>query len=204
MGHIESAPQPTAPTFLDTFLEDAREWCRGRMWIPRGFLLLFLVYLFTVKFRDPTRWTIFYGITLGFHEMGHLVFAWAPHFITAIMGSVFQIAIPIGCVFYFARQPDYFGMSVGGFWLSYSLYELSAYIGDARSRDLPLVGFASSEDLEHDWGYILGALHALPADHFLAFLLRMGGLVAGLGSCVFAVWLLVTMARSRNARGFAS
>ena len=203
MGHIEAAPTTSEPTALDTFLDDARDWCRGRMWVPRALLLLFLVYIFTVKFRDPTRWTIFYGITLGFHEMGHLVFAWAPHFITSIMGSVFQIAIPIICVIYFARQPDYFGMSVGGFWLSYSLYELSAYVGDARSKDLPLVGFASSEDLEHDWAYLLGVMHMLPADHVFAFLLRIAGLFAGLASCAFAVWLLVTMARSRNGRGFA-
>jgi hypothetical protein len=171
------------------------------MWIPRALLLAVLVYIFVIKFLDPTRWTIFYGITLGFHEMGHLVTAWAPHFVTAIMGSVFQIAVPIICIAYFARQPDYFGMSVGGFWLSYSLYELSAYVGDARAKDLPLVGFAASEDLEHDWGYILGALHMLPADHFFAFLLRAAGLVAGVGSCAFAVWLLVTMAQSRSVRG---
>jgi hypothetical protein len=204
MGRIEAAPKPAAPTLLDAFLDDARDWCRGRMWIPRALLLLFLIYIFTVKFRDPTRWTIFYGITLGFHEMGHLLFAWAPHFVYSIMGSVFQIAVPIACVLYFVfRQRDYFGASVGGFWLSYSLYELSAYVGDARSKDLPLVGFASSEDLEHDWGYLLGALHMLPADHFFAFVLRLLGLAAGVGSCAFAVWLLITMARSRNARGFA-
>src|SRR5436305_14746718 len=118
------------------------------------------------------------------------------------MWIVFQIAIPVICVIYVARQPDYFCMSVGSFWLSYSLYELSAYVGDARSKDLPLVGFASSEDLEHDWGYLLGALHMLPADHFFAVILRMLGLAAGVGSCAFAVWLLITMARSRNAREF--
>jgi hypothetical protein len=201
MGHIEAPPKPTSPTVLDLFIEDARDWCRGRMWIPRAILLAVLAWIFVIKFRDATRWTIFYGITLGFHEMGHLVTSWAPHFVTAIMGSVFQIAIPIACVVYFARQADYFGMSVGGFWLSYSLYELSAYVGDARSKDLPLVGFAASEDLEHDWGYILGALHMLPADHTLAFLLRAAGLVAGVGSCAFAVWLLVTMAQSRSVRG---
>jgi hypothetical protein len=189
---------------MEPFLAEARDWCRGRMWIPRALLLLVLVYIFTIKFRDPTRWTIFYGITLGFHEMGHLAFAWAPRFIMVIMGSVFQIAVPIACIVYFARQPDYFGTSVGGFWLSYSLYELSAYVGDARSKDLPLVGFAASEDLEHDWAYILGALRMLPADHFFAFLLRAAGLLAGLGSCAFAVWLLLTMARSRNVRGFGS
>lgn len=183
---------------LHAVLDDAREWCRGRMWVPRALLLLILVWILLIKFRDPTRWTIFYGITLAFHEMGHLVFAWAPHFITAIMGSVFQLAVPLACVVYFVRQPDYFGASVGGFWLAYSMYELSAYVGDARSRDLPLVGFASSEDLEHDWGYILGALHMLPADHFFAFLLRAAALLTGLASCAFAVWLLREMARQRT------
>ncbi len=46
-------------------------------------------------------------------------------------------------------------------------------------------------------------MHMLPADHVFAFLLRMAGLIAGVASCAFAVWLLVTMARSRNGRGFA-
>ncbi len=177
------------------FLDDARDWARGRMWIPRALLLIILIYIEILKIRDPTRWTIFYGITLGFHEMGHLVFAWAPHFITAIMGSVFQLAVPVVVIVYFLRQPDYFGMSVGGFWLSYSMAELSVYVGDARSRDLPLVGFASQEDLEHDWNYILGALHMLPADHFFAFLLRMLSFGVGAASLAFAVWLLTQMRR---------
>ena len=105
--------------------------------------------------------------------MGHLLFAWAPHFITVLMGSVFQVAVPVIVIIVFYRQPDYFGMSVGGIWLSYSLWELSEYVGDARSQDLPLVGFASAEDLEHDWHYLLGKLHMLPADHFLAFVLKV-------------------------------
>ena len=178
---------------MSDFLDDVREWARGRMWLPRALLLLVLVYIEILKIRDPTRWTIFYGITLAFHEMGHLLFAWAPHFITAIMGSVFQVAVPIAVIVVFYRQPDYFGMSVGGFWLSYSLYELSAYVGDARSRDLPLVGFASQEDLEHDWNYILGALHMLPADHFFAFLLRVAAFAAGAASLAFGVWLIRKM-----------
>ena len=44
MGHIEAPPKPTSPTVLDLFIEDARDWCRGRMWIPRALLLLVLVY----------------------------------------------------------------------------------------------------------------------------------------------------------------
>ncbi len=179
------------------FLNDARDWSRGRMWLPRALLLLILLYIEIIKLRDPTRWTIFYGITLGFHEMGHLLFGWAPDLITALMGSVFQIAVPVIVIIVFYRQPDYFGMSVGGFWLSYALFELAAYVGDARSRDLPLVGFAAQEDLEHDWHTILGTLRMLPADHFLAFLMKVAAFAAGAASLAFGVWLLTEMRRNR-------
>lgn len=181
---------------FEPFLDDARDWCRGKMWFPRALLLAFLVYIFVLKIGDATRWTIFYGITLGFHEMGHLLTAFLGQFICALAGSVFQIAVPIATIIIFLRQPDYFGMSVGGFWLSYSLYELSAYVGDARAKDLPLVGFASQEDLVHDWGYLLGRLHMLPLDHFFAFILKTAGFFSGVASFAFAVWLLMTMWRS--------
>jgi hypothetical protein len=174
-----------------TVLAEAAAWARGRMWVPRALLLLYLVYADWRLFRDPETGTIFSGITLAFHEMGHLVFAWAPHFVCAFMGSGFQLLIPIVVIFVFLRQPDYFGVAVGGFWLSFSMFELARYVGDARSMDLPLVGFSS--DPEHDWHYILGALHMLPLDHFFAFLLRVGALGIGAASLAFAVWLLRRM-----------
>ena len=192
-----STPSLPLPPFLREMADDAREWCRGKLWIPRALLLAFLVYIEILKIGDVTRWTIFYGITLGFHEMGHLLTAFLGHFICALAGSVFQVAVPIAVIFVFYRQPDYFGMSVGGFWLSYSLFELSAYVGDARTRDLPLVGFAAQEDLEHDWGYLLGVLHMLPLDHFFAFLLKTAATLSGVVSFAFALWLLLTMWRSR-------
>jgi len=178
---------------LTDFLGAAREWARGRAWLGYALLLLVLVYLEYLKITDVTRWTIFYGITLGFHEMGHLAFSWAPQFIAVLMGSVFQIAVPIAVIVIFHRQEEFFGITVGGFWLSYSLAELSAYIADARSQELPLVGFASQEDLEHDWHYLLGKLHLLELDHFLGFLTRASGVVIGIASCAFGVWLIVQM-----------
>ena len=80
------------------------------MWIPRALLLAYLVYADVRFLRDPTHGTIFSGITLGFHEMGHVVFAWAPRFIAVVMGSVFQIAVPIVVIILFYRQPDFFGV----------------------------------------------------------------------------------------------
>ena len=156
--------------------------------MPRALLLVVLALLQLLHVR------IFSGITLAFHEMGHLAFAWAPHFITALMGSVFQVGVPVIVILYFyKRQEDYFGMAVGGIWLSYSLWELSYYVGDARSQDLPLVGFAAADDLEHDWHYLLGRLHMLPADHFLAFVLKVLSIGAGAASVAFALWLLFKM-----------
>jgi hypothetical protein len=181
--------------FLDELLDDARDWARGRSWVPRALLLVALALLQLMHIR------LFSGITLAFHEMGHLAFAWAPQFITVLMGSVFQVAVPVVVIIVFYRQPDYFGMSVGGIWLAYSLWELSDYVGDARAQDLPLVGFAASEDLIHDWHYILGKLHMLPADHFFAFVLKVMSLGVAGAAIAFAVFVILTMsAASRNVR----
>jgi hypothetical protein len=180
---------------MNELLDEARAWARGRMWIPRALLLAYLVYAFVRFLREPDSGTIFSGITLAFHEMGHLLFAWAPHFVTSFMGSGMQVLIPIVVMVLFRRQGDYFGVAVGGFWLSFSLFELARYVGDARSMDLPLVGFTS--DPEHDWHYLLGAMHMLPADHFFAFLIRVAAFAIGAASITFAVWLLNEMRRPR-------
>jgi hypothetical protein len=198
MGRIETVEQQRSaasgglPSWLSDFMSEARDWCVGRMWIPRALLLLYLVYADIRFLRDPMSGTIFSGITLAFHEMGHLIFAFSGHFVGSLMGSGTQLLVPFIVVAVFYRQPDYFGMSVGGFWLSFSLFELARYVGDARSMDLPLVGF--SDDPEHDWHYLLGALHMLPLDTTLAFLIRVLGAIIGAVSLAFAVWLLAKMA----------
>jgi hypothetical protein len=173
------------------FLADARTWARGRSWIPRAILLAYLVWCDWRLLRDPDSSTIFAGITLAFHEMGHLLTAFLPHLICAAAGSGMQLLIPIVVIIIFRRQDDYFGMAVGGFWLSFSAFDVARYVADARSMDLPLVGF--SPDPEHDWNFILGTLHMLPADHFLAFVLRVAAMLVGIGSLTFAVWLLNEM-----------
>jgi hypothetical protein len=176
-------------------LDDARDWASGRMWIPRALLLAYLVYADVRFLRDPMHGTIFSGITLAFHEMGHLIFSFAGHFIDALMGSGTQVLIPIVVIVVFLRQPDYFGVAVGGFWLSFSLFEVATYVNDARTMELPLVGF--SDQPEHDWNYLLGAMHMLPADHFFAFLIRVVATLIGAASLTFAVWLLRAMSRGR-------
>ncbi|HSP17443.1 MAG TPA: hypothetical protein VLV78_22050 [Thermoanaerobaculia bacterium] len=201
MGKIESAHarsgMPPIPPWLDEFLSDAGEWARGRMWIPRALLLLYLVYADFRFLRDPMSSTMFSGITLGIHELGHVIFGFAGHFIGSLMGSGTQVLVPIIVVVIFLRQPDYFGSAVGGFWLSFSLFELANYVADARAMQLPLVGL--SDDPEHDWHYLLSTLGMLPLDTTLAFLLRLTATLTGIASLAFAVWLLIRMVRTRRA-----
>ena len=195
MGRIEAAPRASEPTLLDRLRDEAAEWADGRMWIPRALLLLYLVYAEIRFLRDPMSSTMFSGITLAFHEMGHLIFSFLGHFIGSLMGSGTQVLIPIIVMIVFAKQPDYFGVSVGGFWLSFSLFELANYVGDARAMELPLVGF--SDDPEHDWHYLLSTMHLLPLDTTFAFLLRVVATLTGLASLAFAGWLLAKMATSK-------
>lgn len=204
MGKIESAHLPTTPQLPDwasTFFEDAADWARGRLWIPRAILLAYLVYADFRFLKDPLSSTMFSGITLAFHEMGHLIFAFAGHFICALMGSGTQVLIPIIVIVIFLRQPDYFGVSVGGFWLSFSLFELANYVADARAMELPLVGF--TDDPEHDWHYLLGQMHMLQLDTTFGFLIRVAATLIGAASLALACWLLVQMAKSRSPKAFA-
>jgi len=199
MGKIESARSPTTqlPTWATDFLSDAEDWAAGRMWIPRAALLLYLIYADVRFLRDPLSSTMFSGITLAFHEMGHLIFAFAGHFICSLMGSGTQVLIPIIVIIIFLRQPDYFGVAVGGFWLSFSLFELANYVADARAMELPLVGF--TDDPEHDWHYLLSTTHLLQLDTTFGFLIRAAATLTGVASLALACWLLLVMASTRRA-----
>ena len=177
------------------FLFEAKEWARGRMWIPRALLLIYLVYADFRLFTDPESSTMFSGITLAFHEMGHLLFSFMGNFICVLMGSGTQVLIPIVVMLLFYKQQhDFFGVAVGGFWLSFSLFELARYVGDARAMELPLVNIGGG-DAEHDWFYLLSRMHMLSFDHTFAFLIRVVALATGVASLTFAVWLLNEMRR---------
>ncbi len=138
----------------------------------------------------------FSGITLGVHELGHIVLFWAGSFISIAGGSLFQVAAPIAAGWILARQRDWFGITVAGAWLASSLHGLAAYVGDARARDLPLVGLVP--DPIHDWEWLLGHLGILTWDHGLAALLRILSAGIGIAAVGGGAWLCAEMRKSRG------
>jgi hypothetical protein len=88
-------------------------------------------------------------------------------------------------------------VTVAAAWLASSLHGLAAYVGDARARELPLVGLVP--DPIHDWNWILGHLGVLSWDHAFAAMLRAASLVIWTASLAAGTWLCGQMARRDEA-----
>ncbi len=176
------------------FLDAAQRWASGRSWHWRALILAYLVYAAFRSLKDPDYGSIFSGITLAFHEMGHVLFAPFGELLMIAGGSITQLAIPtIAALLMVWRQGDYFGFAVGGAWLGFSALDLARYIGDARALQLPLVSLGP--EAEHDWWYLLSRMGWLRYDTRIAGLVQGLGMVILVVSIAFAIWLCWVMAR---------
>jgi hypothetical protein len=126
-------------------------------------------------------------VDLGFHELGHLLTYPFPDIVTAMMGSVAQVAVPLGIALYFLlvrREP--LGGALCLAWAATSAQSVSAYIADAPGQSLPLLG----EGI-HDWAFILGRLHALDGAGMIAVSVRAFGLALLFAGFAICVWCLL-------------
>jgi hypothetical protein len=146
--------------------------------------------------RDPLYSSLFGGITLGIHELGHLLFDFAGRFLGTAGGSIAQVAAPAAAAWMLYRQRDFFGVAVGGAWESFSLWNLATYVGDARARELPLVGLVP--DPVHDWNWLLSRLGILSWDGALAALTRIAAFSIWAASMALGVWLCGKMVTDRR------
>lgn len=103
-------------------------------------------------FVRGTRVPLLGGVDLGFHELGHMLTYPFPEVVTGLMGSVTQIAVPLGLAAYFwFRRRDLLGVGLCLAWAGTSAWDVSVYIADAPYQHLPLIGG------RHDWAYLLGS-----------------------------------------------
>jgi hypothetical protein len=135
----------------------------------------------------PDSAGLFGGITLGVHELGHVL--WSPfgEFMAVAGGSLTQLLAPLAACLVLRRQDDRLGALIPLFWLASSLGNLSAYIRDARDMALDLVS-PGDGDIIHDWNYLLERLDLLPMDQALA------------NACVRTAWLVLLLSALLFAR----
>jgi hypothetical protein len=154
-------------------------------WVLKGYL------------ADPGAGSVFDGLTLGFHEAGHVAFMWSGNrTLTAAGGTIFQILIPLVAAWYLAwKQRDAFGATVCLFWLGTSLVGAGIYAADARAQALPMVSPFGPVDVDsHDWTVVLLKFGMLSRDTTIgAFMVAAGkGVMAA--SLAAGAWVLRVMA----------
>jgi len=207
----KTPPDPAAPgqfaILLDTLTQililDARQWCRGRSWQARAPLILFFAYVFVRHLQDPMYTSIFKGLNLGIHELGHMVFmplsvafpGRFSEFLVVAGGSFIQCLVPIIAMFMFFLQSDFFAVAVAFGWLSTNLFDVAVYAGDARAMELPLVSpFGGGGGGEgHDWHYLLSATRLLQYDQSVSGAIRLMAVVSMLICLTYGAWLVNNM-----------
>lgn len=135
---------------------------------------------------DAGRVPLLGHVDLGFHELGHLITYPLPwEVVTAAMGSVMQVAVPLGLAAYFlVLRRDLVAAALCLAWAGTSARDAGVYIADAPHEALPLIGGS------HDWAFILE--RHLDWAEPLADAVSTGGaaaIAAGVALAVSSLWL---------------
>ena len=142
-------------------------------------------------------------VDLGFHELGHLLTYPFPEVVTAMMGSIAQVAVPLGVALYFLfLRREQLGAALCLAWAATSAQNVSVYIADAPSQMLPLLG-----DGEHDWAFVLGRFDAIDSAAAIAAFVNGFGMVllfAGFALCVWSLLVDEGPARRQDLSGSPS
>ena len=174
----------------------------GRVWWYRAPLLVLLAWIFRGYLADPTGGSIFSGINLGFHEMGHAAFSWSgSRILTVAGGTIFEVGVPLGAAAYLAlRQRDPFGAAVCLFWCGTALVGAGVYAADARAQVLPLVSPFGPVDVDsHDWTVMLMKYGRLTHDQEIGAALRHAGVMAMAVGLLLGAGVLRVMARTTGS-----
>ena len=161
-----------------------------RRWRAVLTLLLAIYGYFCLRSPGDYRWLD--SLDLAIHETGHLVFGFDGETLMVMGGTLFQLMVPAAFVVALWRAGDRHGATVPLWWIGQNCWNISAYIRDARTQELPLVGGG-----EHDWAKLLGDWGWLSRDGALADMVHLVGVMLYLVAIVGG-WFLLRHETSRD------
>ncbi len=135
--------------------------------------------------KTYTEWHFLDYVNLIFHEAGHTIFFLLPTFGSVLMGSVFQILIPLSISLYFLFTNQKISSTLCLLWLGQNFLNVSVYAGDAVAQVLPLLG---GDFVMHDWNYLLSSLGILSHTDIVAGTLYWLGLTLILVGTVLTLY----------------
>lgn len=141
-------------------------------------------------------------ITIGPHEIGHIICIPFGEFLAVAGGSIWQILwwFLLGLYTFIVKRQITTSLIM---WMitAHSFINLSVYIGDAEERDLPLLFGLGQES--HDWGNLLRWTGLVEYDDMLAGLSVFIGVVIALiviVAGILSAWLLPRQRLGNNPR----
>lgn len=103
-----------------------------------------------IAFAGDRRVPLLGWIDLAIHEFGHVATYVLPDLVTAMMGSIAQVAVPLLIAAYFLWRRELVSGMLCLAWAGTSARDASVYIADAPYERLELIGGM------HDWAFALG------------------------------------------------
>jgi hypothetical protein len=174
---------------MNDFMETVKEWCKGKSWIIRIPVVIWLAYMFINYLRRPDYLSILGAFNYWIHEAGHLLALPFGQMLEAISGTMLEMLMPIVFLVVFLKQGEFFGASFCCGWLSTCFFYASWYISMAQRTD----------DWTHDWYNILSTLGILMYNRQIAFLAKSVAVLLMLFSIISGAWLLWQMSRTKSA-----
>ena len=185
-------------------------------------LLLLMPYIFWLsKYNDTYVSSIhnkrmqlnFDGIMLAFHnlmsnanmiihESGHGVcyIIHCPQFVTALNGTLFQLALPLLFIYYYYKRSNMTLAGLGGIWLAQNLVYVSWYMSYAQHPHR--YPFFLGGDAIQDFWYIFSQLGILEYDWLIAGVVRFIAVTLLLGSYLYLLYIaFIKNATSKQKRG---
>jgi len=156
----------------------------------RSALTLFLAVYGFVLLLNPGTFRLIDNVDLAIHEAGHVFFGPFGELIGFLGGTLMQLLVPLTFLGYFLHRRDQYAASVLLWWVGQNFWNISVYIKDARSMDLPLVGGGV-----HDWRVLLGETALLPHDQEIGQAAYVAGVLCYLGSIG---WGIMTVLGQRS------
>lgn len=185
-------------TLWSALILEIKNWCIGRFWMVRIPVLLYFAYILVRKLYDWQSYTIFDGINLGIHEMGHPMFSAFGRWMSVAGGTILQCIAPLASMIVLGKQRDYFGITFCFAWLATNLIGISVYMSDATDLELNLVTIGGGgppvpKEEMHDWHILFDSMGLLLYDKPIGSFVYWLGILTLLASIILGAILVYWM-----------
>jgi hypothetical protein len=186
---LEKAPAAPAPSPLATMQHalathprPVLAWVETALW-----LLLAISVVDHLANPNGTVGGLVWWLTIGQHELGHLLCMPFGTLIMFLGGTIWQVLfwVLIG-VWEGVVRKRWRVLLLCGVISGHSFINAAVYIADARARSLPLL-FGLSSD-HHDWYNILSMTGLLEFDSFFAWTARIFGILLIFSAAGLGIW----------------